>query len=305
MKEKLGGLFVPMITPFKPEDESIYEEGIRDYIDFMVENGVDGLIPCCSSGEFVALETWEQKKVNELACKYAAGRVKIFCGTAAYSTRKTVELSKAAQDSGADGVMIVTPYYLTPNEDELYEHYATVRKAIDIPIMLYHNPYYSGVLMTDEFMAKMYNDGLIDGIKERQADIYRLVHLRQLTDEGFSLLYGYDISPVEALSMCGDGWVAGLGNLFPAENKKVVTLMKEGKQAEAKKWFLEQVYPYLQLFMHPTEKGYATPWMAYLKEGLALRGINVGVPRKPIQPLQPAEKKKLTTLLDQYGYLAK
>ena len=69
MKEKFGGLFVPMITPFKPEDESIYEEGIRDYIDFMVENGVDGLIPCGSSGEFVALETWEQKKVNELACK--------------------------------------------------------------------------------------------------------------------------------------------------------------------------------------------------------------------------------------------
>ena len=80
---------------------------------------------------------------------------------------------------------------------------------------------------------------------------------------------------------------------------------EQAKQAEAKKWFLEQVYPYLQLFMHPTEKGYATPWMAYLKEGLALRGINVGVPRKPIQPLQPAEKKKLTTLLDQYGYLAK
>ena len=305
MKAKIGGLFIPMITPFSQADESIYEDGIRNYTEFLIENGVDGVVPCGSSGEFVSMETWEQKKVNELVCKYAAGRIKVYCGTAAYSTKKTVELSKAAEDSGADGVMIVTPYYLRPNEDELYEHYATIRKSVTIPVMLYHNPYYSGVLMTDDFMAKLYNDGLIDAIKERQADIYRLVNLRQKTDDGFALLYGYDISPVEALSMCADGWVAGLGNLFPAENKKVVALMKEGKQEEAKKCFIEKVYPYLQIFMSPTEKGYGTPWMAFLKEGLAMRGVDVGVPRKPIQPLQPAEKEKLYRLLDAYGYIKK
>lgn len=302
-KEKIHGLFVPMITPFKPEDESIYEEGIVNYSNFLIENGVDGLIPCGSSGEFVSLETNEQIRVNDLVVKAVDGRAKVYCGTAAYSTKKTIELSKQAQASGADGVMIVTPYYLVPNEDELYAHYAAVREAIDIPIMLYHNPYYSGVLMTDEFMAKLYNDGIIQAIKERQADVFRIQKLRWLTDEGFSIFYGYDISEIEAIVMGADGWVAGLGNLFPAENKKIITLMDEGKQKEAIEWHYQKIMPYLQLFMSPTEKGYGTPWMAYLKEGLAMRGVNVGVPRKPLQALQPAEKEKLRKLLGEYGHL--
>ncbi len=302
-KEKVGGLFVPMITPFRPEDESIYEEGIRNYTNFLIDNGVDGLIPCGSSGEFVAMETEEQIRVNELVCENANGRAKVFCGTAAYSTKKTIELSRHAQASGADGVMVVTPWYLTPNEDELYAHYAALREAIDIPIMLYHNPYYTGCLMTDEFMAKLYNDGIIQAIKERQADVFRVQKLRYLTDSGFSIFYGYDVSEIEALVMGADGWVAGLGNLFPAENKKIISLMNEGKLKEAIEWHMTKIMPYLQLFMSPTAKGYGTPWMALLKEGLAMRGVDVGVPRKPLQALESAEKEKLRSLLALYGHL--
>ena len=103
--------------------------------------------------------------------------------------------------------------------------------------------------------------------------------------------------------MGADGWVAGLGNLFPAENKKIVTLMKEGRQEEAVQWHMTKIMPYLQLFMSPTEKGYGTPWMAFLKEGLAMRGIDVGIPRKPLQALQPAEREKLRSLLSLYGHL--
>lgn len=301
--EKIHGLFVPMITPFKPEDESVYEDAVVNYTNFLIENGVDGLIPCGSSGEFISMDTKEQNRVNELVCEAANGRAKVYCGTAAYSTKKTIELSKHAQAAGADGVMVVTPWYLTPNEDELYAHYAALREAIDIPIMIYHNPYYTGCLMTDEFMAKLYNDGIIQAIKERQADVFRVQKLRYLTDKNFSIFYGYDVSEIEAIVMGADGWVAGLGNLFPAENKKIITLMDEGKQDEAIEWHMTKIMPYLQVFMSPTEKGYGTPWMALLKEGLAMRGIDVGVPRKPLQALQPAEKEKLRALLAQYGHL--
>ena len=303
MQKNFTGLYVPMITPFKPSDESIYEEGVRNYTEFLVGNGVDGVIPCGSSGEFISLEAHEQNRVNELVCEAARGRVKVFCGTAAYSTRKTIELSKHAQTSGADGVMVVTPWYLTPNEDELYAHYAALREAISIPIMLYHNPYYTGVLMTDAFMAKLYNDGIIQAIKERQADVFRIQKLRYLTDEGFSIFYGYDISEIEAFVMGANGWVAGLGNLFPAENKRIITLMNEGKQNEAIAWHMTKIMPYLELFMSPTAKGYGTPWMAFLKEGLAMRGVDVGVPRKPLRALEPTEREKLRNLLMQYGHL--
>jgi len=303
MGSKITGLYVPMITPFKPDDESIYEEGLRNYVEFLISNGVDGLIPSGSSGEFISMETDEQKRVNEIVCDAAKKRVKVFCGTAAYSTRKTIELSKHAEECGADGVMVVTPWYLTPNEDELYRHYAELRNAISIPVMIYHNPYYSGVLMTDNFIAKLYKDGLIDAIKERQADVFRIQNLRYLTDKNFAIFYGYDVSEVEAFVMGADGWVSGLGNLFPAENKKIVTLMNERKISEAIEWHMTKIRPYLELFLNPTEKGYGTPWMSYLKEGLALRGIDVGVPRKPVLPLEPPEKEKLKKLLYQYGYL--
>ena len=302
-KEKFTGLYVPMITPFKAEDESIWEEAIYRYTDFFFFFCVDGLIPCGSSGEFISMETTEQNRVNEMVCDAAKGRVKVFCGTAAYSTKKTIELSKHAEASGADGVMVVTPWYLTPNEDELYAHYAALRSAIHIPIMLYHNPYYTNCLMTDEFMAKLYNDGLIQAIKERQADVFRIQRLRYLTDEGFSIFYGYDVSEIEAFVMGADGWVAGIGNLFPAENKKIVTLMREGRQSEAIQWHMSKIMPYLELFMKPTKKGYGTPWMAFLKEGLSMRGIDVGIPRKPLQALQPAEREELRSLLKFYGYL--
>jgi 4-hydroxy-tetrahydrodipicolinate synthase len=303
MKQKFTGLYVPMITPFKPGDESIYEEGIRNHVEFLIENGVDGLIPCGSSGEFVSMETYEQNLVNEIVCDAAKGRVKVFCGTAAYSTKKTIELSKHAEACGADGVMVVTPWYLTPNEDELYAHYAALRNAISIPIMLYHNPYYTNVLLTDEFMAKLYNDGIVQAIKERQADVFRIQKLRYLTDEGFSIFYGYDISEIEAIVMGADGWVSGIGNLFPAENKRIITLMNEGRQKEAIEWHMTKIMPYLELFMSPTAKGYGTPWMAILKEGLAMRGVDAGVPRKPLLGLEKAEKEKLHNLLAGYGYL--
>lgn len=303
MSSKISGVYIPMVTPFKA-DESLDEQGLRDVTNFLIDNGVDGLIPAGSTGELVALETEEQKRVNEIVVEEARGRVKVFCSTAAYSTKKTVELSKHAESIGADGVMIVTPWYMAPNEDELYRHYATVREAISIPIMLYHNPYYSTVLMSDQFMAKLYNDGIIQAIKERQADVFRQSNLRYLTDENFAIFYGYDIAPVESLSMCADGWVCGTGNLFPAENKKLYDLVRNGKLQEAKEYFFKKIRPYLELFLLPTKKGYPCPWLALIKEGMMLRGVNAGIARRPVLPIPDDVRERLVKVLRDYGYIS-
>ncbi len=301
--KKLEGIFIPMVTPFKPSDESIDFSGLKEVTDFLIGNGVDGVIPSGSTGEFVAMSNEEQKQVNAAVCEYAAGRVKVFCSTGAYRTRDAVDLSVSAEAAGADGVMVVTPWYMAANEEELYAHYKAIRKAIKIPIMIYHNPYYSTCLMSDEFMARLYNDGLIDAVKERQADVYRQQNLRALTDDGFGIFYGYDICPVESVSMWADGWVCGTGNLFPRENKTVYDLAKARKIDEAQKYHFEKIRPYLPLFTEKTAKGLPCPWLSVLKEGLKLRGINAGVARKPVMGLPDDVIAKLKDVLKAYGYI--
>ena len=303
-REKLTGIFIPMVTPFN-KDESINFGGIKEVTDFLVENGVSGVIPSGSTGEMVALTPAEQIAINTATVKAAAGRIKVVCSTRAYRTKDVVEMSIAAEAAGADGIMAVTPWYMAPNENELYKHYETVRKAISIPIMVYHNPYYSTCLMSDEFMAKLYNDGLIDSVKERQADVYRQQDLRYLTNDGFAIFYGYDVCPVESLACWADGWVCGTGNLFPKENTAVYNLAKARKMEEAMKAHFALIRPYLPLFTKPTAEGMPTPWLQIIKEGLKLRGVDAGYCRKPVISELPADvMASLKTVLKEYGYLA-
>ena len=302
-KQKLDGIFIPMVTPFQASDESVDFSGLKEVTEFLVQNGVDGVIPSGSTGEFIAMTLDEQKKVNAAVCEYAAGRIKVFCSTGAYRTKDAIDLSKSAQDAGADGVMIVTPWYMAPNEEELYEHYKAIRKAISIPIMLYHNPYYSTCLLTNKFIARLYNDGLIDAVKERQADVYNQQDLRAQTDDEFGIFYGYDICPVESVSMWADGWVCGTGNLFPKENKTVYDLAKNQKIEEAKKYHFEKIRPYLPLFTEKTAAGLPCPWLSVIKEGLKLRGVNAGVARKPVQGLPDDMMDKLKKVLKEYGHI--
>ena len=303
-KTKLEGIYIPMVTPFNA-DESINFGGIKEVVDFLVANGVTGVIPSGSTGEMVAMTPEEQISVNAATIKAAAGRIKVVCSTGAYRTQDVVRMSAAAEADGADGVMVVCPWYMAPNENELYHHYETIRKAISIPIMVYHNPYYSTCLMSDEFMARLYNDGLIDAVKERQADVYRQQDLRYLTDDGFGIFYGYDVCPVESLSCWADGWVCGTGNLFPKENTHVFHLAKERKMEEAMKAHFDEVRPYLPLFTKPTAAGLPTPWLQIIKEGLKLRGVDAGFCRKPVISELPSDvMDNLRRVLKGYGYLA-
>lgn len=303
-KEKLKGIYIPIVTPFNA-DESINYNGIKECTNFLVENSVTGIIPCGSTGEMIALNKEEQITINRETIKAAAGRIKVVASTGAYRTSDVVEMSVAAEADGADGIMAVTPWYMAPNENEILEHYKTIRNAIKIPIMLYHNPYYSTCLMSDEFMAKLYNEGYIDAVKERQADVFRQQDLRYLTDDNFGIFYGYDITPVESLSCWADGWVCGTGNLFPKENTEVFHLAKARKMEEAMKAHFEKARPYLPLFTKPTATGMPTPWLQIIKEGMKLRGVDAGYCRKPVISELPADvMKALKETLKAYGYLA-
>lgn len=303
-RKKLEGIFIPVITPFN-KDESINFSAIKEIAKFLGENGVTGIIPSGSTGEMVGLEKDEQIAVNKAYIEAGhANGLQVVASTGAYRTRDVVDMSKAAEADGADGIMAVTPWYMGPNEKELLAHYKAVHDAINIPVMLYHNPYYSTVLMSDDFMAKLYNEGCIDAVKERQADVYRQQNLRHLTDDNFGLFYGYDVCPVETLSCWTDGWVCGTGNLFPKENSVVYELAKAKKVEEAMKAHTELIRPYLHLFSKADSNGDVL-WLQIIKEGLKLRGVDAGYCRKPVLSELPEETMvRLKDTLKHYGYLA-
>lgn len=302
-REKLSGIYIPVVTPFH-RDESINFSAIKEITRFLADNGVTGIIPSGSTGEMIALTKEEQIAVNKAYIEAGHDNgIKVVASTGAYRTCDVVELSKAAESDGADGIMAVTPWYMGPNEKELLVHYKTIHDAISIPVMLYHNPYYSTVLMSDKFMAKLYLEGCIDAVKERQADVYRQQHLRQLTDDGFGLFYGYDVCPVECLSCWTDGWVCGTGNLFPKENVDVYNLAKAKKTAEAMKAQEEEVWPYLHLFSTPDSNGDIL-WLQIIKEGLKMRGVDAGYCRLPVFSSLPEETIiRLKDTLRHFGYL--
>ena len=302
-RTKLEGIYIPVVTPFN-EDESINFEAIKEVAKFLGENGVTGIIPSGSTGEMIALTVEEQIAINKAYIEAGhANGLKVIASTGAYRTGDVVKMSQAAEADGADGIMAVTPWYMGPNKKELYQHYKTIHDSISIPVMMYHNPYYSTVLLDDKFIAKLYNEGCIDAIKERQADVYRQQNLRRLTDDNFSIFYGYDVCPVECLTCWTDGWICGTGNLFPAENAKVYKLAKERKTVEAMKAHEELIWPYLHLFSEADSNGDVL-WLQIIKEGLKLRGVNGGYSRKPVLSDLPDETiERLKSTLKHYGYI--
>ena len=303
-KEKLNGIYIPVITPFN-KDESINFSAIKELTKFLADNGVTGIIPSGSTGEITALTTDEQIAINKAYIEAAHdNNIKVIASTGAYRTTDVIKMSQAAESDGADGIMAVTPWYMAPNEKELVAHYKAIHDSINIPVMLYHNPYYSTCLLSDKFMAKLYNEGCIDAVKERQADVVRQQNLRHLTDDGFAIFYGYDVCPVETLSCWSDGWVCGTGNLFPKENSTVYHLAKERKMEEAMKAHTELIRPYLHLFSEADSNGDVL-WLQIIKEGLKLRGVDAGYCRKPVLSELPDETMdRLKATLKEYGYLA-
>lgn len=303
-RAKLEGIYIPVVTPFN-KDESINFNAIKELTKFLAGNGVSGIIPSGSTGEITALTVEEQIAVNKAYIEAGHDNdIKVIASTGAYRTCDVVTMSQAAESDGADGIMAVTPWYMAPNEKELFEHFKAVHDSIKLPVMMYHNPYYSTCLMSDKFMAKLYNEGCIDAVKERQADVYRQQNLRRLTDDNFSIFYGYDVCPVETLSCWSDGWVCGTGNLFPKENSDVYKLAKEKKTAEAMEAHEKEIWPYLHLFSEADSNGNVL-WLQIIKEGLKLRGVDAGYSRKPVLNELPEETmKRLKDTLKFYGYLA-
>jgi 4-hydroxy-tetrahydrodipicolinate synthase len=207
------GSFVALITPFK--DGKVDEDAFRAFVDWQIEEGTDGLIPCGTTGESATLSHDEHMRVIEVCLEVADGRVPVVAGTGSNSTEEAIMLTRHAKEAGADGALIVTPYYNKPTQEGLYRHYKAIHDAVDLPILIYNIPPRSVIDMAVDTMARIAELPKIVGVKDATADLSRPLQTRMAIGPDFCQMSGEDATAVPFLAAGGHGCISVTANVAP------------------------------------------------------------------------------------------
>ena len=292
--KKLKGTMVVMVTPFTESGE-VDEKGFRKNIDWYISEGIHGVICTGSTSEFANLTVDELKKVIDIAVNQTNGRVPVMAGTAANSTRATIDLTSHALKAGADAALIVSPFYGLPTQEELFQHFKAIAETVDIPIMLYNNPFYSGVDMLPPTVTKLAEIPNVKYIKESTADVRRVHEIQLLCAEKIDVWCGWDDLALESFLMGCGGWVCPTANFLPKMCAELFTLSQEKKYEEAKALYFK-----LLPFLNYLESGQL---LAKTKEAMNMMGLSGGKPRRPFLPLEDEKKPELKEMLQIIGAL--
>jgi 4-hydroxy-tetrahydrodipicolinate synthase len=209
------GVMPAMVTPFNEEDESINEENLRNLVNFHIDKGVTGLVPCGTTGEFVNMTLEERLKVIEIVVDEANGRVPVIAGTGETGTQMVINSTNASADLGADAAIIVTPYYLKPGAKGLYDHYYTIAENTDIPLVLYNIPVCTGVNLPWTVVEDLADIPNIVAIKDSSGDYRYFSALLEKVRDKISVLIGWDENVLGAFAGGAAGAILGSANVIP------------------------------------------------------------------------------------------
>ena len=212
-KTSFRGSFTALVTPFK--NGSLDEKAFRDIVDWQIGEGTNGLVPVGTTGESPTLSHEEHKQVVEWCIDQVDGRVPVIAGSGSNSTAEAIELSRHAEEAGADAVLIVTPYYNKPTQEGLYQHYKAINDAIGIPIIIYNIPGRSIVDMSVETMARLFELKNIAGVKDATANMTRVSQQRAAMGPDFNQLSGEDITALGFMAHGGHGCISVTSNVAP------------------------------------------------------------------------------------------
>lgn len=293
MKLDLKGIITPVITVFD-DSENIDEDGFRTIVNHLLEHGVHGIFTCGGQGEGVSLSTDEKLRLLDLTLETVNGRIPVLLGTGAVSTRSAIEMTRAAKNGGADAVTIITPYYISPNQDELYRHYCDILDAVDIPVLIYNNPWRTHLNIQPETVARLCEySGNLAGIKDSSGDLGMTLKYKRLCPDYFSVLIGRDQLIYSALVSGLDGAVAATSNAAVDIVVSIYTEFISGNLESARE-YQERLIPFREFFSEGT-------FPVIVKEAMMLQGLPAGPCRKPVGPISEEKREKLRTVLKDMG----
>ena len=276
------GTYVAMVTPFT-KDEEIDEEGFRSNINFLIDNGVNGLLAAGTTGESATLSHDEHKKVIEILIDEVDGRVETLAGAGSNSTKEAIDLVKFSEDAGADAALVITPYYNKPQQHGLIDHYQVISDASDIPIIAYNVPSRTGVNLDVDTIVELAKIDNVDAIKEASgsidkiSEIYKALSLEGL-EEDFNILSGEDGLTLPIMALGGTGVISASANVDPRRMVLMVNSMLNEDYQRAQELHYEMINLIKALFVE------SNPVPA--KTAMRIMGLPSGPLRQPLAEMK-------------------
>jgi len=283
------GIIPATVTPFDNQG-NVSKSGFRRLVDYLLQGKVHGLFVGGSQGEFYALDEEEKRESFEVVVERVDGRVPVYAGTGAITTKETVRLTKMAESIGVDAVSVLTPFFIKPSQKELFNHYSQIALSTGLPLLLYSNPQRTGVHLSPELIVKLADVENIVGIKDSSGDITLTAEYIRRTDNNFAVLAGKDTLVYATLAYGGKGAIAATANVVPGLVVEIYEDFMRGQFDDALK---------AQYRLAPLRIAFELgSFPCVIKEALAMVGIDVGNTRSPVEGLQQEARVSLKAILD-------
>ena len=290
--DQFSGLTVAHVTPFR--DGAVDEEALRRLVDFHVEAGTDCLLPVGTTGESPTLSHDEHERVISIVCQHAAGRIKVMAGTGSNSTAEATRLTRFAKDAGAEGALLVAPYYNKPTQEGFYQHYKAIAEAVDIPIVVYNIPGRTGKNVEPKTIIRLSKLPNIVAIKEATGSMDQASEI--LANSDLTVLSGDDSLTLPLLALGGSGVVSVVANIVPKDVIAMINAFNGRDIAKAQEWH-RKLFPLcrdmLSLATNPIP----------VKAAMQMLRQDTGDLRLPMTPLDDAQRTSLAQTLTRYGLL--
>lgn len=294
--KEFSGCHLPIITPFK-DDYSLDEEGLRRLVNYYIDEiGVDGIIPCGTTGESPTLTNEEHDKVIEIVVKEVGGRVPVMAGTGSNSTAEAIERTRHAESVGADATLQVGPYYNKPTQDGFLAHFEAVAKNTGLPIFIYNIPGRTGKNIEPETILKLAEIDNIIGLKDAAGSLTQTMAILTATKNGkkkFYHLSGEDALTYSIMCLGGDGAIAAVAHVVGKEMVEMCRLALAGEYIKAREIHFH-ILPMIEMLFIESNP-------VPVKESLKLMGLPAGPPRLPLVPMRAENREKLKNALTALG----
>jgi len=284
----LKGCGTALVTPFK-SDRSLDEAALRNLVEFQISQGIDFLVPCGTTGESATMTAEEHLRVVEVVVDQAAGRVPVVSGAGGNDTHKVVELARACQGLGADGILSVSPYYNKPTQEGLFQHFGAIAESIGLPMIVYNVPGRTGSNIEPDTIARLAGIGNIIGVKEASGNITQAGEILSRVPAGFKVFSGDDALTLPIIALGGVGIISVASNEAPGQMAKLARLCLEGRMDEARQINL-QIWALMKVNFiesNPIPVKAALAMMGYIEESYRL----------PLTPMKQENKERLRQVL--------
>ncbi|MFO7831182.1 MAG: 4-hydroxy-tetrahydrodipicolinate synthase [Desulfuromonadaceae bacterium] len=288
------GSMVAIVTPMN-SDGSVNEEKFRELVEFQIENGTDVIVPCGTTGESTTLNYEEHDRVIQACIEQVKGRVPVIAGTGSNSTSEAIEISRHAKEMGADGLLLVSPYYNKPSQEGLYQHYKAVAEAVALPQVLYNVPGRTGMNVMAQTTIRLAEIDNIVAIKEASGDVTQAGTIISQAGDKIDVLAGDDFLTLPLMAVGAKGIISVSANVIPKEVKQMVVAIQEGRWDDARRMHLHMLDFHKTMFIE------SNPVPA--KTSLELMGKAEKHVRLPLVEMQPASLQTLKEVLRHYNLI--